>query len=42
MVYVTGRGDEGSDTRLDRPHDLDVALAIRDVGRHPIACANPR
>ena len=40
MVHVTGRGDEGSDTRLDRPHDLDDALAIRDEGLDPIAWAN--
>jgi hypothetical protein len=42
VVHVTGRGDEGSDTRLDRPHDLDDALATRDEGLHPIACANLR
>jgi hypothetical protein len=42
VVHVTGRGDEGSDTRVDRPHDLDNALPIRDEGLHPIAGANLR
>jgi hypothetical protein len=42
VVHATGRGDDGSRTRLDRPHDLDDALATRDEGLHPIACANLR
>jgi hypothetical protein len=33
-------GGGGPDPRLDWPHDLDDALAIRDEGLHPITCAN--
>ena len=40
VVHVAGRGDWGPDPRFDRPHDLDDALAIRDVGFYPITCAN--
>ena len=42
VVHVAGRGDGGADTRLDRPHDLDDALAIGDERLHPIARANLR
>ncbi len=42
VVHVAGRGDGGSHTRLDRPHDLDDALATRDESLHPIAWANLR
>ena len=42
VVHVAGRGGGGSDPRLDRPHDLDDALAIGDEGLHPIAGANLR
>ena len=41
-VHVTGRGDDGSHTRLDGPHDLDDTLAIPDAGLNTIACANLR
>ena len=37
VVHVAGRGDGGPDTRLDRPHDLDDALAIGDERLNPIA-----
>ena len=40
VVHVAGRGGGGPDPRLDRPHDLDDALAIRDEGLHPITCAD--
>jgi hypothetical protein len=40
VVNVAGRGGGGPDPRLDRPNDLDDALAIRDEGLHPIARAN--
>ena len=40
VVHVAGRGGGSSDPRLDRPRDLDDALAICDEGLHPIACAN--
>jgi hypothetical protein len=42
VVHVAGRGDGGPDTGLDRPHDLDDALAVGDEGLHPIACADLR
>ena len=42
VVHVAGRGDDGPDTRLDRPHDLDDAPAIGDERLHPIARANLR
>ena len=38
VVHVAGRGDDGSDTRLDRLQDLDDALAIGDERLHPITC----
>ncbi len=37
VVHKAGRGDGGPDTRLDRPHDLDDALAIGDERFNPIA-----
>ena len=37
VVDVAGRGDGGPDPRLDRPHDLDDPLAVRDERLHPIA-----
>ena len=42
VVDVTGGGDEGSDPRLDRPHDLDDTVAIRDASIDAIAGANLR
>jgi len=42
VVHVTGRGDDGSHTRLDGPHDLDDTLATPDAGLNSIACANLR
>jgi hypothetical protein len=42
LCHMTGRGDDGSHTRLDGPHDLDDALATPDAGLNPIACANLR
>ena len=42
VVHVTGRGDDGSHTRLDGPHNLDDTLAIPDAGLNTIACANLR
>src|SRR6476660_7759064 len=32
VVHVARRGDGGSDTRLDGPHDFDDAVAVRDAG----------
>jgi hypothetical protein len=40
VVQIAGRGDRGSDTRLDRPDDLDDALAVGDACLDPIACPN--
>jgi hypothetical protein len=37
VVHVAGHRDGGSDTRLDRPDDLDDARAVGDAGIHPIA-----
>ena len=42
VVDVAGRGNGSPDARLDRPQDLDDALAIRDEGLHPIAGTNLR
>jgi hypothetical protein len=36
VVHVAGRGDGGPDARLDRPQDLDDALAIGDERLHPV------
>jgi hypothetical protein len=41
VVHVAGRRHLGSDTRFDRPGDLDDALAIGDACLDPVACANP-
>ena len=40
VVQVASRGGGGPDPRLDRSHDLDDALAIRDERLHPMTCAN--
>ena len=32
VVHVARRGDGGSDTRLERAHDLDDARAVADDG----------
>ena len=37
MVHKAGRGDGGTDTRLDRPDDFDDAPAIGDERFNPIA-----
>jgi hypothetical protein len=37
VVHKAGRGDGGTDTRLDRPDDFDDALAIGDERFNPIA-----
>ena len=42
VVHVAGRGDGGPDTRLDRPQDLDDALAIGDERLDPITRSNLR
>ena len=42
VVHIARRGDGGTDTRLDRPHDLDDALAIGDERLHSIASSDLR